>query len=39
VQAYVTATVTVWEEDSRVADERLRLVEEVIQGRDFTCIS
>ena len=36
--AYVTATVTVWDEDARVADERLRLVEKVIQGRDFTCI-
>src|SRR5215467_11878300 len=38
-QAYVTATVTVWDEDARVADERLRLVEKVIQGRDFTCIA
>jgi type IV secretion/conjugal transfer VirB4 family ATPase len=38
-EAYVTATVTVWDEDARVADERLRLVEKVIQGRDFTCIS
>jgi type IV secretion system protein TrbE len=37
-QAYVTATVTVWDENARVADERLRLVEKVIQGRDFTCI-
>jgi type IV secretion/conjugal transfer VirB4 family ATPase len=37
-QAYVTATVTVWDEDARVADERLRLVEKAIQGRDFTCI-
>jgi type IV secretion system protein TrbE len=36
--AYVTATVTVWDKDPRVADERLRLVEKVIQGRDFTCI-
>jgi type IV secretion system protein VirB4 len=36
--AYVTATVTVWDEDARVADERLRLVEKVIQGRDFTCM-
>ena len=35
-QAYVTATVTVWDEDPRIADERLRLVEKVIQGRDFT---
>ena len=37
-EAYVTATVTVWDEDARAADERLRLVEKVIQGRDFTCI-
>ncbi|MBG6200178.1 type IV secretion system protein VirB4 [Labrenzia sp. EL_13] len=36
--AYVTATVTVWDSDSRVADEKLRLVEKVIQGRDFTCL-
>jgi type IV secretion system protein TrbE len=36
--AYVTATVTVWHEDARVAEERLRLVEKVIQGRDFTCM-
>src|SRR5262249_60933831 len=38
-QAYVTATVTVWDERPRVADEKLRLVEKVIQGRDFTCIA
>ena len=37
-EAYVTATVTVWDEDARVADERLRLVEKTIQGRDFTCM-
>src|SRR6202163_3810757 len=37
-EALVTATVTVWDEDARVADEKLRLVEKVIQGRDFTCI-
>ena len=37
-EAYVTATVTVWDEDPRVADERLRLVEKTIQGRDFTCM-
>ncbi|MFC5422877.1 conjugal transfer protein TrbE [Bosea eneae] len=36
--AYVTATVSVWHEDARVAEERLRLVEKVIQGRDFTCM-
>jgi type IV secretion system protein VirB4 len=37
-QAYVTATVTVWDHDARVADDKLRLVEKVIQGRDFTCM-
>src|SRR5580704_2449437 len=37
-QTYVTATVTVWDEDPRIADERLRLVEKTIQGRDFTCM-
>jgi type IV secretion system protein VirB4 len=38
-EAYVTASVTVWDEDFRIADERLRLVEKVIQGRDFTCMA
>ena len=37
-QAYVTATVTVWDEDPSVAAERLALVEKTIQGRDFTCM-
>ncbi|WP_234729413.1 conjugal transfer protein TrbE [Acidocella facilis] len=37
-QAYATATVTVWDENARTADEKLRLVEKVIQGRDFTCM-
>jgi type IV secretion system protein VirB4 len=37
-QAYVTATVTVWDEDPTVAAERLALVEKTIQGRDFTCL-
>ncbi|MBZ9794674.1 conjugal transfer protein TrbE [Mesorhizobium sp. ES1-4] len=37
--AYVTATVTVWDSDPRVADEKLRLVEKVIQGRDFTAMA
>ena len=36
-EAYVTATVTVWDEDPRAADAKLRVVEKVIQGRDFTC--
>ncbi|MDH6234828.1 type IV secretion/conjugal transfer VirB4 family ATPase [Mesorhizobium soli] len=35
-QAYVTATLTVWDADPRTADEKLRLAEKVIQGRDFT---
>ena len=38
-QAYVTATVTVWDTDPGIAAEKLRLVEKVIQGRDFTCIA
>jgi type IV secretion system protein VirB4 len=37
-QAYVTATVTVWDSDPRIAAEKLRLVEKVIQGRDFTAM-
>lgn len=35
--AYVTAAVTVWDRDPALAAEKLRLVEKVIQGRDFTC--
>lgn len=38
-QAYVTATITVWDQDPRRADEKLRLVEKIIQGRDFTCMA
>ena len=34
--AYVTATVTVWDADPRRADEKLRLVEKIIQSRDFS---
>lgn len=37
--AYVTATVSVWDRDATSADEKLRLVEKVIQGRDFTCVA
>ena len=37
-QAYVTATITVWDPDPHVAEERLRLAEKVILGRDFTCM-
>ena len=36
--AYVTATITVWDENATLATEKLRLVEKVIQGRDFTCM-
>ncbi|MFG1244996.1 conjugal transfer protein TrbE [Xanthobacter sp. V7C-4] len=36
--AYLTATVTVWDADPRIADEKLRLVEKAIQGRDFTAM-
>jgi type IV secretion system protein VirB4 len=38
-QTYVTATITVWDEDAGIATEKLRLVEKVIQGRDFTCMA
>ena len=31
-EAYVTATVTVWDDDPRVADEKLRLVEKIDPG-------
>jgi type IV secretion/conjugal transfer VirB4 family ATPase len=37
-QAYVTATITVWDDDAGLAAEKARLVEKVIQGRDFTCL-
>lgn len=35
--AYVTATVTVWDADPAIASEKLRLVEKIVQSRDFTC--
>jgi type IV secretion system protein VirB4 len=38
-EALVTATVTVWDSDPATADEKLRLVEKVIQGRDFSCMT
>ena len=34
--AYVTATITVWDQDARRADEKLRLVEKIVQSRDFS---
>ena len=36
--AYVTATITVTNRDPRIADARLKAVEKIVQGRDFTCI-
>ncbi|AYG66094.1 conjugal transfer protein TrbE [Rhizobium sp. CCGE531] len=38
-EAYVTATVTVWDADARIAEEKLRLVEKIVQSHDFTCIA
>src|ERR1700749_4542040 len=38
-EAFVTATIAVWDGDAATADEKLRLVEKVIQGRDFTCMT
>ena len=38
-QSYVTATIAVWDNDPRIADEKLRLAEKVIQGRDFTAMT
>ncbi|MGA7674888.1 MAG: conjugal transfer protein TrbE [Rhizomicrobium sp.] len=37
-EAYVTATITVWDDNPSVAEDRLRLVEKTVQGRDFSCI-
>ncbi|QFQ88829.1 conjugal transfer protein TrbE [Paracoccus kondratievae] len=37
--AWVTATIVVQDSDPRRADEKLRLVEKVIQGRDFTAMT
>ncbi|QTC90305.1 conjugal transfer protein TrbE [Brevundimonas goettingensis] len=37
--ALVTATITVWDAAPAAADVKLRLVEKVIQGRDFTCMA
>jgi len=34
--AYVTATITVWDEEARRADEKLRLVEKIAQSSDFS---
>src|SRR6202008_2107652 len=37
-EAFVTVTISVWDDDPATADEKLRLVDKVIQGRDFTCM-
>lgn len=36
---YVTATVTVMDTDRQAADDKLRAIERVIQGRGFVCIA
>nr|WP_249200335.1 ParB/Srx family N-terminal domain-containing protein [Thetidibacter halocola] len=36
--AYVTATITVWDENARTAEAKLKAAEKIVQGRDFTCI-
>ncbi len=36
---YMTTTVTVWDEDRHRADEKLRAVERIINGRGFTTIA
>lgn len=37
--ALVTTTVTVCNENPALADEKLRQVEKIVQGRDFTCVA
>lgn len=36
---FVTATVTVWDEDSQIAGQKLKAVEKVLNGRDFAAIA
>lgn len=36
--AYVTATITVWDENPRTTEAKLKPAEKIVQGRDFTCI-
>jgi type IV secretion system protein VirB4 len=36
--AYVTATITVWDDDAAAAEAKLKAAEKIVQGRDFTCI-
>ena len=35
---FVTATIVVWDEDPRLADERLKAAERVVQGRGFVTV-
>ena len=37
-QVFITATITVWDADPAMAEEKLLLVEKIIQGHDFTII-
>ncbi len=37
-EAYITATIIVSDKDPGIAAEKLRLVEKIIQGHDFTCM-
>ena len=36
--AYITITITVWDDTATGANTRLALIEKIIQSRDFTCI-
>ncbi|MGE5515181.1 MAG: conjugal transfer protein TrbE [Bacteroidota bacterium] len=38
-EGYVTATVTVWDEDAAIAEARLKAAEKILHGRDFTTIT
>lgn len=35
---YLTTTVTVWDEEAQIADEKARAVERIVNGLGFTCI-
>jgi len=35
---YLTTTITVWDEDREVAEEKVRAVERIVNGLGFTCI-
>ncbi len=38
-EGYVTATITVWDDDAVAAEAKLKAVDKVLQGRDFTTIT